>query len=155
MIIFTNQHLEHSIVMNSNFEHLRKVSFSETDLAGIVHFASFFPYMEDCEHEFYRSLGLSVTNMRDYDGEKLGWPRVHASCNYKKPLHFDEEFKIRLKIVKISTKTIEYNFRFISQDEEMEFAEGTLIVACVKFGESGMASVKIPDKIKSLLPSTN
>ena len=143
------------IFMKSHFEHLRKVSFSDTDLAGIVHFASFFPYMEDCEHEFYRSLGLSVTNMRDFNGDKLGWPRVHASCNYKKPLHFDDEFKISLTILKISTKTIKYNFRFISKDDQIEFAEGSLIVACVKFSESGMESVKIPDKIKSLLPSTN
>ena len=108
--------LEQLIVMKSHFDHLRKVSFSDTDLAGIVHFASFFPYMEDCEHEFYRSLGLSVTNMRDFNGDKLGWPRVHASCNYKKPLHFDDEFKIILTIVKISTKTIKYNFQFISKD---------------------------------------
>ncbi len=152
--VISNFRLKQLIFMKSHFEHFRKVSFSDTDLAGIVHFASFFPYMEDCEHEFYRSLGLSVTNMRDFNGDKLGWPRVHASCNYKKPLHFDDEFKISLTIAKISTKTIKYNFRFISKDDMIEFAEGSLIVACVKFSESGMESVKIPDKIKSLLPPT-
>ena len=141
--------------MNPHFKQLRKPSFSDTDLAGIVHFASFFPYMEDCEHEFYRSLGLSVTTMSDDNGENIGWPRVHASCDYKNPLHFEEEFEISLTISKISSKTIEYCILFSSPDNNIIFAEGSLIVVCVKFSESGMASIKIPDKIMKLLPALN
>lgn len=140
-------------LMNSHFEQIRQPSFSETDLAGIVHFASFFPYMEDCEHEFYRSLGLSVNAMTDTEGVKIGWPRVNAECNYKKPLHFEEEFKISLSINKISSKTITYSFLFRSLDDQFVYAEGSLVVVCVKFLESGMASTEIPDKILNLLPA--
>ena len=141
--------------MNPHFKQIRKPSFSDTDLAGIVHFASFFPYMEDCEHEFYRSLGLSVTTMSDDHGHQIGWPRVHASCDYKNPLHFEEEFEISLCMSKISTKTIEYCIKFASPDKNIIFAEGSLIVVCVKFSESGMESIKIPDKIMKLLPALN
>ena len=141
--------------MNPHFKQTRKPSFSDTDLAGIVHFASFFPYMEDCEHEFYSSLGLSVTTMSDDNGENIGWPRVHASCDYKNPLHFEEEFEISLTISKISSKTIEYCILFSSPDNNIIFAEGSLIVVSVKFSESGMASIKIPDKIMKLLPALN
>jgi acyl-CoA thioester hydrolase len=35
----------------------RRVEFSETDMAGIVHYSNFFRYMEAAEHEFFRSLG--------------------------------------------------------------------------------------------------
>lgn len=38
----------------------RVVEFSETDLAGIVHFSHFFRWMESAEHEFVRSLGSTV-----------------------------------------------------------------------------------------------
>ena len=38
----------------------RRVEFCDTDMAGIVHFANFFRWMESAEVEFLRSLGLSV-----------------------------------------------------------------------------------------------
>ena len=38
----------------------RRIEFVDTDMAGIVHFARFFVFMEAAEHEFLRSLGLSV-----------------------------------------------------------------------------------------------
>ena len=36
------------------------VQFSETDMAGIVHFSNFFRFMERTEHAFFRSLGLAT-----------------------------------------------------------------------------------------------
>tara|TARA_Y100000766_G_scaffold125639_1_gene107974 strand:- start:4383 stop:4805 length:423 start_codon:yes stop_codon:yes gene_type:complete len=137
--------------MNPSFEQTRKPVFSETDMAGIVHFASFFPYMEDCEHEFYRSLGLSVTNMCDEESNSIAWPRVHASCNYKKPLHFEKPFIIKLEVVKISNKTIEYRFDFTSIDKQIIYANGSVIVVCVQFQDSGMESIEIPNNIIALL----
>ena len=38
----------------------RTVEFSETDMAGIVHYSNFFRYMESAEHAFFRALGFSV-----------------------------------------------------------------------------------------------
>ena len=46
--------------MTTEFSISRRVEFSETDLAGIMHFTNFYRWMEICEHEFLRSLGLSV-----------------------------------------------------------------------------------------------
>jgi len=107
--------------------------------------------MEDCEHDFYRSLNLSVTDMHDDSGVNIGWPRVHASCDYKRPLRFEEPFIIKLTIQKIGKKTIEYNFDFTSTDKVITYATGSLIVVCVKFNESGMDSIEIPDNINALL----
>ena len=44
----------------SNFVYRRRILFHETDLAGIVHFSNFFKYMEEAEHAFVRSIGLSI-----------------------------------------------------------------------------------------------
>ena len=46
--------------MPYEFHSRQRVEFADTDMAGIVHFANFFRYMERAEHEFLRSLGLSV-----------------------------------------------------------------------------------------------
>ncbi len=133
--------------MNCHFKQRRKAVFSETDLAGIVHFASFFPYMEDCEHSFYRSLGHSVTNMVDNDGINIGWPRVNVSCEYLKPIRFEEEFEIQLTVSNITDKTIKYDFNFFDNDNQL-IAKGTVVVVCVKFSDSGMKSTTIPDSIR-------
>ncbi|MEC7861064.1 MAG: thioesterase family protein [Verrucomicrobiota bacterium] len=134
--------------MSCHFKQRRKAVFSETDLAGIVHFASFFPYMEDCEHSFYRSLDYSVTNMVDDDGINIGWPRVNVSCEYLKPLHFEDEFEIQLLVSDITDKTIKYEFNFFD-DEKALLAKGSVVVVCVKFTDSGMKSSNIPDSIRN------
>ena len=133
--------------MNCHFKQRRKAVFSETDLAGIGHFACFFPYMEDCEHSFYRSLGHSVTNMVDNDGINIGWPRVNVSCEYLKPIRFEEEFEIQLTVSNITDKTIKYDFNFFYNDNQL-IAKGTVVVVCVKFSDSGMKSTTIPDSIR-------
>ena len=46
--------------MSYEFQITRRVEFSETDLAGIMHFSNFFRFMESAEHAFFRSLGFSV-----------------------------------------------------------------------------------------------
>ena len=46
--------------MPYEFKMTRLVEFAETDMAGIMHFANYFRYMEVVEHAFFRSLGLSV-----------------------------------------------------------------------------------------------
>jgi len=46
--------------MPYEFKATRQVEFSETDMAGIMHYSNFFRFMETAEHGFYRSLGFSV-----------------------------------------------------------------------------------------------
>ena len=53
--------------MADSFCTTRLVEFHDTDMAGIMHFASFFHYMESAEHEFIRSLGLSVHSLVEDD----------------------------------------------------------------------------------------
>ena len=67
--------------MAFEFKAVRRVEFSETDMAGIVHYSNFFRYMETAEHGFFRSLGHSV--VMDKFEPPLGWPRVRAECEYR------------------------------------------------------------------------
>ena len=81
----------------------RRIEFSDTDMAGIVHFARFFVFMESAEHEFLRSLGTSVAT--EWEGNKIGWPRLAASCEYLKPVKFEEELEIHLTVARKGTKS--------------------------------------------------
>ena len=94
--------------MAGQFKITRKVEFSETDAAGIVHYSNFFRYMEACEHAFFRSLGTSIVDK----SSGIGWPRVHASCDYRKPLYFEDELVIALRVTEKTSKSLSYEFIF-------------------------------------------
>ena len=66
--------------MPASFSIRRRVQFSETDMAGIVHFSNFFRMMEEVEHAFFRSVGLSVS--MQHDGMHVGWPRVSTLVRF-------------------------------------------------------------------------
>jgi len=117
----------------------RRVEFSETDQAGIVHYSNFFRYMEACEHDFFRALGTSIV---DKDSG-VGWPRVNANCDYRKPLFFEDEFTITLNVTGKTSKSISCEFIFKKDDEEI--ARGGVTICCVRRDESGaMKATDIP-----------
>jgi len=124
----------------------RRVEFSETDAAGIVHFANFYRYMEYAEHAFFRSLGRSIIE-HDLD---VGWPRVHSHCDFKKPLKFEDEVDIHLLVRAKTNKSITYQFHF--RVDGTEVAHGGFTVVCVRRIETGeMKATSIPPEIADLI----
>lgn len=121
--------------MPFEFKATRRVEFSETDMAGIVHYANFFRYMETAEHGFYRSLGYSV-HMTQFT-PPLGFPRVHAECDYKKPIKFEDMVQIHLLVKEKRSRVLSYLFKFNRLDPRepeapgMEVARGLLTTVCV------------------------
>ncbi len=141
--------------MSFEFKIQRRVEFSETDMAGIVHYSNFFRFMESAEHAFYRALGHSVV-MTNVD-PPLGWPRVHAECDYFRPLRFEDLVEVHMLVKEKRSKTLTYVFRFYKLDDARdEVARGSLTVVCVAHRNGVMRSVEIPkeiaDKIKVASP---
>jgi YbgC/YbaW family acyl-CoA thioester hydrolase len=116
--------------MSYEFKAVRRVEFSDTDMAGIMHFSNFFRFMETAEHGFFRSLGLSIINDPAHPG--VGWPRVRAECDYTAPLHFQDEVEIHLLVAEKKSKSIRYVFKFRKlNDPPVEAARGSVTVVCV------------------------
>ena len=112
-------------IVISEFRLTRRVQFHETDTAGIVHFSVFFRYMEEAEHAMWRAAGLSIAP----PGAHIGFPRVAASFEFFKPLRFEDEFEVRLRITRKSARSLSYSAT-IEKDGDTA-ARGTLTVACV------------------------
>lgn len=121
-----------------------RVQFADTDMAGIMHFANFFRYMEEAEHAFFRSLGLSV-HMEDA-GTLISWPRVHAECDYKSPLRFEDEFEVRVTIREKRSKALILDFRFVKKADGAEVAAGSITAVCVEVDRAAgaMKAIAIP-----------
>ena len=131
---------------------IRRVEFSETDMAGIMHYSNFYRFMETAEHAFFRSLGFSiVTSMTD---PPVGWPRVHARCDFRRPLHFEDEVEVVLLVKEKRSKSITYQFRFykLSEENRPEVAIGEITVVCVqRHSDGSMKAVAIPSGISKLI----
>jgi YbgC/YbaW family acyl-CoA thioester hydrolase len=121
----------------------RRVQFHETDLAGLVHFSCFFRYMEEAEHALWRAAGLSIAP----PGSEIGWPRLAASFEFHRPLRFEDEFEIAIRVVEIREQVIRYVCRLSRGGEKI--ATGRLAIICVsKRSHEPLKAVPIPPEIR-------
>lgn len=132
-------------LMSSRFVYTRRVEFADTDMAGIMHFSSIFRFMESAEHAFLRSLGHSVI-LSDLN-PVMGFPRVRAEANFRRPFRFEDEIEIELRVREKREKSLTYGFalRKAGDPSREVRAVGLMTVVCVCKGEDGeMAAVELP-----------
>jgi YbgC/YbaW family acyl-CoA thioester hydrolase len=129
----------------------RRVEFSETDMAGIVHFANFYKWMEETEHDFFRSLGLSIMKRRE-DGQYIGWPRVSANCTFEKPASYPDEIDVKIEVERIGVKSLTFLVEFWKGNQRI--ANGRMKTACCLCGPEGtLQSIEIPPEYLAVIPS--
>jgi len=139
--------------MVHSFTHKIQIEFSQTDMAGIVHFANFFSFMEATEHAFFRSFGNDV---HDDDGTRVsGWVRAHAECDYLVPVLYPDLLAIHLRVLRIGTKSLTYGFTFesTSTGSAQVVARGKLVVVhltCMR-GQESPHSAPVPPALKEIL----
>ena len=133
--------------MPAEFSVAHRVQFCETDMAGVAHFANYFRWMEEAEHAFFRSLGMSI--LMDYEGSRLSWPRVSASCEYQGPLHFEDEVEMRLSLTRLGNKSLSYEIRFLNNGREV--AIGKITAVCVLVGAEEFRAISIPPAVRQKL----
>jgi YbgC/YbaW family acyl-CoA thioester hydrolase len=111
----------------------RRIEFADTDMAGIVHFANFFRFMESAEHAFFRSLGFVLHEQAA--GNVRGFARVHADCDYLRPLHYPDLVRIELLVREKTASSLAYDFVFFDErGGERPVARGSLKVVHVARG---------------------
>ncbi|SMP66071.1 4-hydroxybenzoyl-CoA thioesterase/acyl-CoA thioester hydrolase [Neorhodopirellula lusitana] len=127
----------------------RRVEFRDTDAAGIVHFSAFFPIIESVEHEFLRSVGISVMPDHD-DANRVTWPRVSARCDYQGPARFEDVLDVALYVDRIGASSVTYRFGITCHGRDV--ATGEIVVVCCRLTAGGQLSkAAIPEDIKKRL----
>jgi len=126
----------------------RKMEFSDTDMAGIVHFSRFFIFMETAEHLFLKSLGIEIE--MEVEEQLIGWPRAAASCQYLKPAKYGDELDIQVQLLNKDSKSITYGFLFKKGDTDIARGQVTS-VCCVVDRGVGLEAVTIPQSIAKKL----
>jgi len=134
--------------VSTPFHTSRLVEFSDTDMAGIMHFSAFFRYMEAAEHELLRSLGFSVYS--EIDGMAISFPRVAASCQYHSPTRCEEVLDIDVTVHRVGTKSVTYEFQFSHDGRDVATGEMTSVCCRVEHGQPPV-SIAIPDSVADKL----
>ena len=121
----------------------RRVEFSQTDMAGIAHFANFYKWMEEVEHDYFRSLDLSIMQKQP-DGTYIGWPRVSASCHFHAPARYEDMIDVHLRVERIGVKSLTFEIEFYR--DGLKLATGRMKSACCICRPDGtLTSIEIPE----------
>jgi YbgC/YbaW family acyl-CoA thioester hydrolase len=137
--------------MTSPFRTTRRIEFADTDMAGIVHFANFFRFMEAAEVEFLRSRGLSVK--MELEGLGISFPRVSASCDYFRPARFEDVLDVAVTLEKIGRKSVTYGFEFSLGGAVI--ARGKVSSVCCRVrADQELESMEIPAAVRDKLEGT-
>jgi acyl-CoA thioester hydrolase len=137
--------------MPTPYRTTRRIEFGDTDMAGIVHFANFFRFMEAAEQEFLRSLGLSVS--LNWEGRRIGFPRVAASCDYLRPARFEDVLDVAVTLRKLGRKSVAYGFEFTKDGEVIARGEVSS-VCCLTATRGQLESIEIPDSLRRKLEAS-
>ncbi len=134
--------------MTEPFRTVRRVEFADTDMAGIAHFSNFFRWMESAEVDFLASRGLNVALV--WDGQKLGFPRVSASCDFARPVTFMDVIEIAVRVERVGAKSVTYAFEFSKGGEVV--ARGKVTSVCCRVRpDHAIEAVEIPEGIRAKL----
>ncbi len=132
--------------MLAEFRTTRRVQFAETDTAGVMHFSNYFRWMEEVEHAWFRSLGMSV--IQPHALGTVSWPRITVSCEYLAPLRFEDEVELHFQLVSLSEKSMTHEVLFYLAGKRV--ARGRAKAVCCRTFEGGkFESIPIPPDIRA------
>lgn len=123
------------------------MQFAETDMAGVLHFSNYYRYMEEVEHAFWRSHGLSVVT-RDGDAE-ISWPRVATACEYFTPARFEDQIELVFTVAHVGDRSATYEIEFRRDGERL--ATGRITAVCCRVAPGRFEPISIPRAIRERL----
>jgi 4-hydroxybenzoyl-CoA thioesterase len=107
-----------------------KVRFAEIDRAGIVYYPRFFHYVHVAFEEFFdECVGTDYHVL--IDEKRVGFPTVHAECDYRTPLGYGDEVEIAVSVLRIGRTSATLLYRIRNRTRRRLAAEARITVVCV------------------------
>jgi len=82
-----------------------RVGFSDTDAQGIVYYGRYMPYFDLARVEYHRALDMLRTGP---EGEQFVMRAM--TVEYHAPARFDDEIEVDVRIKRIGTSSVTYEF---------------------------------------------
>ncbi|WP_194420674.1 acyl-CoA thioesterase [Microbacterium abyssi] len=126
--------------------HTLRLSYADTDPAGILYYAAWFPKMESLQSEFFFLQGLR----QDTLVERFGWWTVSRAthCDYLAAAKLFDEIRVELRMAHIGNSSFRFAFRMVrlSDDVVVARAENTVVTVSPE-----QTPVPIPEGLRTHL----
>ena len=125
------------------------VRFSDVDHAGIVYYPRFFHYFHLAFEELWRARMGARAYSDLIDRRKIGFPAVHAECEFSAPLRFGDSAEIELAVAKLGGKSITFHYRVFRAEPRKLAADGKVVCAVVDL--ANFVAILTPGDVTELL----
>ena len=104
-----------------------RVRYGETDQMGVVYHANYAQYFEVGRTEWLRQFGMTYRQMEE-SGIML--PVISLNINYKNSARYDDVLKVKTRLKKIPTASIEFEYELLNEDGNL-LATGATVLAFI------------------------
>lgn len=123
-----------------------KVRMHDTDMAGIIFFASQFRFIHDAWEDLMSHEELSFDHL--FTSETYAFVIVHAESDYLAPLKAGDALEIHLAIEKIGNSSFTVSYKVYKSDKTLV---GTAKTVHVTINRETRKTIPLPEKLKAIL----
>lgn len=91
-----------------------RVTYADTDKAGIIYYANYFKYLEQGRTELMRSLGVRYRDLEIQ--RKLFLPAVEANCQYLAPSRYDDLLTCRTWLSELGRASVTFQCEVVDKE---------------------------------------
>lgn len=124
--------------------------YAETDQMGVIYHGNYFTYFEVARTGFFKYFGYPYKLMEER-GVML--PVVDVSCQYKKPIVYDDDIIIRTSIDSVKGIRIKMKYEVIRTTTEELLAIGSTTHAFVDLDLKPIRYKLLDEKLKKIIES--
>ncbi len=103
-------------------ETLLRVRYAETDHGGVVYHSNYLIWFEVGRVELCRDHGFNYRDMERHEDAYL--PVTEVRVRYRSPAVYDDEVKIRTRVVSVRSRAITFGYQAIRASDGTLLAEG-------------------------------
>ncbi|MDH3499662.1 MAG: acyl-CoA thioesterase [Acidimicrobiia bacterium] len=98
-------------------DHEFRVRWGETDAFGIVFYPTFYAWMDQATHEFFRTEKGAFMSMLADDG--YGFPIIEAGCKFSAPARYDDLLMVASVVTDVRSRTFRIDHRFTRDGQKL------------------------------------
>ena len=130
--------------MSPETTHRLRVRYNECDQVGIAFNANYLVYADVAANEFWREHFGGYSNLTDLG---LDLVLVEANIRFRRPLHYDELFDVKVSVGTMTSRSLEMEFEF-TRGEDL-IAEISISYVCID--TESQQPMPIPEQFRKIL----
>ncbi|RSL32335.1 acyl-CoA thioesterase [Salibacterium salarium] len=124
-----------------------KVTWGDTDAAGIVFYPNFYRWMDQSTHELFGANGLKVSTLQKE--KDIIFPLLETFCTFKAPLVHEDEIQVHSEVDEVQNKVFKVNHQFYKGKDIV--AQGYEKRAWTSVAGEQPQAVEIPVDVKKMM----